>query len=283
MTVTDRRYGCELRKHDEVRCEKIAETGEVEFLGFGAGMEVEFAHAVRKAFKDLGEAGGGHAASIVQTEDVVGGADAMRGEFAHGGGAQRAEDQCDRRVIAGLADEADESEAARNEFGQRQAEDGGMEVQVSVAVKMAGWESEFREAPELRGDLPRQRCAGARIEGVAQARFGGRFDEVAMRVGERGDFARVAVAKRQVQPDSERGIAARDAHGFLDVRLVDHEAGVGEQAGLVMAFDGFVDGVAAAEIVAGEDEVAGSIQFSVFSFQGRTMPRVCSEKLNTEY
>jgi hypothetical protein len=58
---------------------------------------------------------------------------------------------------------------------------------------------------------------------------------------------------------------------------------VGEQAGLVMAFDGFVDGVAAAEIVAGEDEEAGSIQFSVFSFQGRTMPRVCSEKLNTEY
>jgi hypothetical protein len=46
---------------------------------------------------------------------------------------------------------------------------------------------------------------------------------------------------------------------------------VREQAGAVMALDGFVYRVAAAEVVAGEDEAPRrrvcSVQFSVFSFR----------------
>ena len=87
-----------------------------------------------------------------------------------------------------------------------------------------------------------------------------------------------------MQADAEPGISLRDADRFVGARLVDHEAGLGEQAGLVMVFDGFVDDVAAAKIVAGQDEATRrrvfSIQFSVFS---GAMQRVFSAKLNTEH
>ena len=57
-----------------------------------------------------------------------------------------------------------------------------------------------------------------------------------------------------MQADAERGMALRDAHGFLRGGLVDHEAGLGEKAGFMAALDGFVDFGAAAEVIAGDDE-----------------------------
>lgn len=234
-------------------------------------MEIEFAGAGREIFEDAGESRGGHATSVAQAEDVIGGADAA--ELTRGIGAEGAEDLCERCVIGGFADEAHAIESACGQFGNRESKNRRMQMQMGVAVEMAGRKTELGEAPELRGDLARQRCAGARIEGVAQAGGGGRFHETTARVGERGDFAREAVAKREVQPDAERGIALRDAYGFIGARFIHHEAGVREQAGAVMALDGFIHGVAAAEIVACEDEApcrsVFSIQFSVFSFRAR--------------
>ena len=58
-----------------------------------------------------------------------------------------------------------------------------------------------------------------------------------------------------MQADAQPRIAAGDANRLPNAWLVDHEAGLGQQAGLVMALDGFVDDVAAAEVVAGEDEM----------------------------
>lgn len=46
-----------------------------------------------------------------------------------------------------------------------------------------------------------------------------------------------------------------DAHCFLGTRLIHHEAGLGEKAGFMAAFDGFVDFVTAAEVVTGDDEL----------------------------
>ena len=60
-----------------------------------------------------------------------------------------------------------------------------------------------------------------------------------------------------------------DAHGFFRARLVDHEAGLREEAGFVAALDGFVDFAAAAEVVAGDDEMfqfclSGGVTFIFF-------------------
>ena len=56
-----------------------------------------------------------------------------------------------------------------------------------------------------------------------------------------------------MQADAEAGRG--EAHGVGGVGLIHHEAGLGEEAGGVMAQDGVVHGGAAAEVVGGEDEV----------------------------
>lgn len=249
--------------------EELAEQREIEFFRLGSGVKVEFARPGRETFDDAQETRGGHAAGVAQAEDGIGSADVVRGEPARGGDAERAEDQRNRCAVARLADEADGSEAAGDEFGQRELEDSGVQVQVSVTIEMTGRKPQFIEASKLRGNLARQRRPGARVKGVSQASRSGRFDETAVRIGQRGHIARLSVAEGQVQADTERGIAACDPNGFLGALFVHHQAGLGEQAGLVMALDGFVDGVAAAEVVAGEDEAAGRrvvrFQFSVFN------------------
>ena len=57
-----------------------------------------------------------------------------------------------------------------------------------------------------------------------------------------------------MQTHGKRRTPFGDADGFFGATLVDHEAGLGEKAGLVAALDGFIDLVAAAEVVAGDDE-----------------------------
>lgn len=71
-----------------------------------------------------------------------------------------------------------------------------------------------------------------------------------------------------MQSDAERGIAVRDPQRFVHARLIHHEARVREQTRAVVALDGLVHRVAAAEVVSSQDEAAGrvfSLQFSVFS------------------
>ena len=47
----------------------------------------------------------------------------------------------------------------------------------------------------------------------------------------------------------------RNAHGLLRAGFIHHETGLGEKASFMRALDGFVDFVAATEVVAGDDEV----------------------------
>lgn len=58
-----------------------------------------------------------------------------------------------------------------------------------------------------------------------------------------------------MQAHAQRGMTLRNAHGFLHAAFIDHEAGLRQKAGLMAALDGFVDFVAATEVVAGDDEV----------------------------
>ena len=235
--------------------EELAEPCEVELFRFGSGVKIEFTRAGRESFDDAQEARAGHAAGVTQAKDSIGSADAARGKGARGAETQRAEDERDGCAVAGFADEAHRCKVVLDRLTEREAEDGGMEVEMRVAVEIAGREAKFGEALELRGDLAGERRAGARVERVTQPGARGRADEAAARVGERGCFGGTTVAESEVQADAEQGISLRDAHSFVGARLVDHETGLREQAGLVMAFDGFVDGVAAAEVVASEDQL----------------------------
>lgn len=59
-----------------------------------------------------------------------------------------------------------------------------------------------------------------------------------------------------MQADAERGVAAGDGDGFLDVRSGDHEARLVQGAGAVVTLDLGVHARAQAEVVAGDDDHA---------------------------
>ena len=57
-----------------------------------------------------------------------------------------------------------------------------------------------------------------------------------------------------MEAHAERRMASCDAHSFLSGWFIDHQTGLGQEAGFMAALDGFVDFVAAAEVVACNDE-----------------------------
>ena len=152
-----------LPRRNRSRREQVAEFSEIEFPGFGAGVEVEFAHAVGEAIENADEADGGHAAGVPQAEDVIGGANVVRSEFVRGGGAERAEDQRNWRAVAWLADEADESEGAGNELARRNR---GRRMRAQIVR-----EAEFGEALKLCAICGGGgECAGRRRNAARRAR-----------------------------------------------------------------------------------------------------------------
>ncbi|MEA3210742.1 MAG: hypothetical protein QOE70_3799 [Chthoniobacter sp.] len=134
-----------------------------------------------------------------------------------------------------------------------------MQVEMGVSVQVSRGEAEFLETRELRGNFTPERRPVARIEGVAEAGSRGGIEEAPSCIGDRRDGRRAPIAKGEVQAHTKRRVTPGDAHRFVHAVLIDHQAGLGEQAGLVMSLDGFIHGLAAAEVVAGEDE---SFQFA---------------------
>ncbi len=229
--------------------------GEVGLERFLAGMKIDFAQSLGKLLEQVNQSTGGHAASIGEAEDAISGADAEAAQGTRGGGAERAEDERDGREISRLADEAEHFEITRGERREQGAQDDGMKMQMRVTVGVGAAETEFAKTRELLGDLVAERFGGARVEGVTQSGERGRFGEARFFIRERREPRGATGTEREVQADAKGGIAMRNAHGFLDGEFIYHEARLGEQAGLVMAFDRFVDRAAATEVVAGEDEV----------------------------
>lgn len=137
-----------------------------------------------------------------------------------------------------------------------------MEVQVRVAVPITRRKTECAEALELRCDLAPQRPGECGRKRVAEPGACGRGGEVSPRIRERGDLRRAARAEREMQAHAQGGIAPRDLHRVRGGGLIDHQAGLRDEARAVAALDGGVDLRAAAEVVGGDDEV--------FQFAGRT-------------
>lgn len=224
-------------KHDASADEDLVQGGGVEFGGVGAGVEVKFAGAVGKVFQKASHGCGGHASGIAQAENVVRETNAVGGEFRSSGLAEVSEDPREQRGWAGFADEPG---FAKAEFGgnrQGEAQDGGMEVEVEVAVPIGGRETAGAEVLELRADGGSEGAVGPVVEEIAETSPRRRFG-----------------ANREMQADAESRVAAGDHEGLGDVRFVDHEACLGDEPGAVQAFDGGVDRGAPAEIVGGEDE-----------------------------
>lgn len=227
----------------------IANRCGVEVAGVGSGMEVDFGEAIGEVFQESEQGGGGHVAGFAQAADLVGAGEVVRGARAEGG-----EDVTERDAWRGLAEEAGEAEAEGAGDGEREAEDRRMQMQVRVAIPIRRREAEGVEFFKLRADFGGERGGEGWAEEVAQTGLRGRWLEISGGVGERGNLGGASGAEREVQADAEARMAARDAGGFLGVRLVHHEARLREDACGVAAFDGFVDAGAAAKIVAGEDE-----------------------------
>ena len=128
-------------------------------------------------------------------------------------------------------------------------------MQVRMAVPVRGRKSEDPEPFELRPDFVTQRRPKSVVKNVPQPSPRWRGHESAPRIRERGNARRPACAERQMQTDAERRMAAGDAHGFVHRGLIDHEAGLSQEAGFEATLNGFVDFVTATEVVGGEDEL----------------------------
>lgn len=235
--------------------EQSAQRVEVEIAGFGSGMKIDFTQSRWQPGEQTAKPFRRHPTGVAQTENPVRETHAEAAQWEGGRGAERTEDERDWRVVFRLADEAHHLESTRRERAEHGAQDDRMQVEMSVSIDVGAAETQRAEARELLGDLVPERLRSTRIESVTQPSARGRFEETVVRVGERRGPRRASRAEREVQADAERGIAPGDAHGFIHGEFIHHQARLGEQAGLVMTLDGFVDCGAAAEVVAGEDEV----------------------------
>ena len=220
-------------------------------------MKIEFAQPIRQIFQDAGDEGRAHFSCVPQAENVIGKRDTGALQLRDDGPAQACENRGQQRGRTGFADEAQGMETVLDGHGEGEAKDGGVEMQMGVAVPVGRGEAERAEPVELCADfLPE--CAGeGRAEGVAQAGAGGRDGELIGLVceGRDGrDGRSTSIAEREMQADAQGWMTARDLDGFVGRRLVDHEAGLGEEPRFMAALDGFVDFGAAAEVVAGDDE-----------------------------
>ena len=57
-----------------------------------------------------------------------------------------------------------------------------------------------------------------------------------------------------MQADAQAGIFPRQRHGLAGARLIDHQAGAGQDALAMGADDGLVDGLRAAKIIRIDDQ-----------------------------
>lgn len=251
-----------IRRGDFMPGYEFREGGAVGLGGFGSGVKVKFARAVGELPEVSGDDRGGHASAFAQTENAVGKLHAVLFQMRKRGAAEVLENPRHGCKRAGFADETHGAETVPERDGQCEAEDRGMQVQVRVTVPVGGRKTECAEALELRCDLAPQRPGECGRKRVAEPGACGRGGEVSPRIRERGDLRRAARAEREMQAHAQGGIAPRDLHRVRGGGLIDHQAGLRDEARAVAALDGGVDLRAAAEVVGGDDEV--------FQFAGRT-------------
>lgn len=138
---------------------------------------------------------------------------------------------------------------------QRECENRRMQMQMRVTVPISRRESKRAKARELRADFPLEQRPNWPIEKITASRTGRRRREIAPLIRERRNTRSTPRAKRKMQANAERRMAACDAHGFVRSGFINHEACLRQKAGFNATLDRFVDFMAATEVVGGEDEL----------------------------
>ena len=145
----------------------------IHFLGIRSGMEIDFRRSLPLLREQSAERRLRHAPRFAQTANSIRETDAARDESRTRPRAERRKDVAEQAARRRLAEEAREGEAVLASDRQREIENGGMQMQMRVAVPIRRRKSERAKFFKLRADFRGERGGERRAEEVAQASFRG--------------------------------------------------------------------------------------------------------------
>src|SRR6266700_1412596 len=133
-----------------------------------------------------------------------------------------------------------------------------MQMQVQVPIDVVQRQAGMPELLKLRADFGPQLFAEFPLEKIPAADARRAVAEFASSVDQAGNCfrrqGRMAAEQGQVQPHAQSRMLAGQGDGLFEGRLVNHQAGAGQDAVAVGVDDGLVDGGRAAEVVGVDDE-----------------------------
>jgi hypothetical protein len=139
-------------------------------------------------------------------------------------------------------------------------ENGGMQMQVQVAIDMVQRQTGGAELFKLGVNFRAQLLAEALLEKIAKRRAGGIIAEFHVPINQAGYLFRrrsgMPAQKSEVEANAKTWILTSQGDGLGASRLVHHETGGGQNALAVRANDSCVNTGGAAEIVGIDDEAA---------------------------
>ena len=231
------------------------ERGVICFLRLRAGMKIQLAQAVRQVFHMPRDDRAGHPPAGAQTEGAVSELQPVPFQMRNRRPAEALKNPRHDSERARFADEAHRAKTVRDRDGQRQPQDRRMEMEMGVAVPVAGRKTQLAKTGELRANLAPERLAERWRECVTKPGPRRRWRKLSVRIRELGNLRRPPGAEGEVEAHAQRGICAGDFRGFIGGRFIDHHAGLRDEPSAVGAEDGGVDLGAAAEVVGGDDEL----------------------------
>jgi len=247
-------------------------------------MGVKLGIARGQTLEETGEEGLVDVAILKEAKDVIGVVDLPLAKRVPGTPAQPGEQAGMREAVGitspsqaevqaeGVVGEAELADPELGGIGHEDVEDGGMEVEVEVAVDVVQFETGGVKLVELGVDFGAELVVEMAAEKVAPARPRGVGLELLAVPGEAGNSGRgqegASAGQGEVEADAEGGVGAGQSDSFGSAGFGDHEAGGGEDAVLMGADDGLIDGGGAAEIIGIDDEAARGLGVWGWGSQG---------------
>lgn len=145
-----------------------AEFTAVDFLGFRAGVKINFRQTVGETLERRGQNLRRHFPGVPQAEDAIVEGDAVTLESGLSGAAQLAKDgrqQTRRRWV--FADESRGAKTVLQRDGQGEPQHRGMQMQMGMTIPVSRRETERAKALELRANLALQRLGERGTKSVA--------------------------------------------------------------------------------------------------------------------